>query len=142
VIAIDTNVVVRLLARDDIEQAKQAERLFESNNDLFIPKTVVLETEWVLRYAYELDRKTIIQGFRKLFGLENVALEEPAVIATALEWHEEGLDFADAIHLASCQKSRFATFDRAFVKKASKAGLTSVIEVSKLTAMVLITIFF
>lgn len=50
VIAVDTNVVVRLLARDDETQYQASRALFETQ-EIFIPDTVVLELEWVLRYA-------------------------------------------------------------------------------------------
>jgi predicted nucleic-acid-binding protein len=53
VIAVDTNVIVRLVANDDPAQSPRAARLF-AREDVYVPKTVVLETEWVLRVAYEL----------------------------------------------------------------------------------------
>jgi predicted nucleic-acid-binding protein len=67
-IAVDTNVLVRLLTEDDPDQAKRAARLF-GENEIFIPKTVMLETEWVLRHAYGVDRKGILGAFQRLMGL-------------------------------------------------------------------------
>nr|WP_318729137.1 hypothetical protein [Roseofilum sp. Guam] len=58
-----------------------------------------------------------------LLGLPNVYLADPDLIAKALEWHENGLDFADALHLGKSQNcQRLYSFDRKFLKKAT--GLT------------------
>ena len=51
-IAVDTNIVVRLLTRDEELQFQKALILFQ-NHDVFIPDTVVLESEWVLPYTYD-----------------------------------------------------------------------------------------
>jgi predicted nucleic-acid-binding protein len=119
-IAVDTNVLVRLLTNDDPSEAKRALRLMESD-DILIPKTVLLETEWVLRHGYVIAREVISQAFQSLLGLANVEPEDSKAVTQALAWYEDGLDFADALHLASSPKAdRFATFDRDFVKKASK----------------------
>ncbi|MCI5218515.1 MAG: type II toxin-antitoxin system VapC family toxin [Candidatus Electrothrix sp. LOE2] len=50
-VSADTNVIVRLLVGDDKSQSEKAKQLFEQE-EIFIPTTVVLECEWVLRYAY------------------------------------------------------------------------------------------
>ena len=52
-IAVDTNVLVRLLTGDDPAQTQRSVELF-AQESILIPKTVLLETEWVLRYSYEL----------------------------------------------------------------------------------------
>jgi predicted nucleic-acid-binding protein len=88
-----------------------------------MPKTVLLETEWVLRHGYGIDREVIAQSFQKLLGIPNVKAEDPQAVTQAIRWYQEGLDFADALHLASSGKAdRFATFDKDFVRKASKLG--------------------
>lgn len=123
VIAVDTNIIVRLLTKDNETQYKAAHKLF-SEEDIFIADTVILEAEWVLRYAYEFEPEQICAAFRKLFGLKNVRLTNAQVIAQAIEWHEFGLDFADAHHLAVCQQNTtFKTFDDKFIKRAK--NLTS-----------------
>ena len=119
-ISVDTNVIVRLLTGDDQPQFKRARSLFEKES-IFITTTVILETEWVLRYAYHFKPLKIAVAFQSLFGLSNVQLEEPLIIAAAIEWHKKDLDFADALHLAKSQASRsFATFDKKLIKKALK----------------------
>jgi predicted nucleic acid-binding protein len=121
-IALDTNVIVRLLTRDDETQFHKAYALF-SGRDVFLCETVLLETEWVLRHAYAFSPAAIRDALRKLAALPNVVVSDPARIALALDWHEKGLDFADALHLAGSQRAEsLATFDRQFIERASGLG--------------------
>jgi predicted nucleic acid-binding protein len=58
---------------------------------------------------------------RKLVGLPNIVLEQPLEVAEALDGFEQGLDFADALHLAGSRRAgRFATFDQKLIKRAQK----------------------
>ncbi len=117
-VALDTNLIVRILTNDDPEQATIAAKLLQSDR-AFIPKTVLLEVEWVLRFTYKLDRGAIDTAFRHLFGLPNLFVEDEAAVKQAISWYAEGLDFADALHLASSSiADRFATFDLALQKRA------------------------
>ncbi|MFE4105789.1 type II toxin-antitoxin system VapC family toxin [Almyronema epifaneia] len=117
-IAVDTNVVVRLLTQDDEVQYEKSLALF-SANDIFIPDTVILEPDWVLRFAYNFAPREICSALRNLFGLANVQLSNGVLIAQVLQWHEQGLDLADAFHLAQSQNyDAIYTFDRKFVQKA------------------------
>jgi predicted nucleic-acid-binding protein len=119
-ISVDTNILVRILTNDDPVQARRAVKILESD-DILIPKTVLLETEWVLRHAYEIGRSNIIIGFQRLLGLPNVNVEDPDSIYQAISWYENKLDFADALHLASSRRCvSFATFDNSFIKKAQQ----------------------
>jgi predicted nucleic-acid-binding protein len=116
--AIDTNVLVRFLTADDPQQYKASHKLFASEN-IFIADSVVLESEWVLRAAYDLSPAQICDGFRRVFGLPNVSLAHANRVTQALAWHEQGLDFADAFHLAQCQDhTSLKTFDATFIKRA------------------------
>lgn len=122
-ISVDTNVVVRLLTQDDEVQYQKSLEIFQSQ-EIFIADTVILETEWVLRFAYKFKPKQICEALRKLFGMPNVYLTNSTLVQRALLWHENGLDFADAFHLAQSQDcDEFYTFDEKFIKKAK--GLTS-----------------
>ena len=115
---VDTNVLVRLLTGDNASQYKASQALF-SAEDIFIADTVILETEWVLRAAYDLNPATVCNALRQVFGLPNVSLANGQIVAQAINWHEEGLDFADAFHLALCQNlESFKTFDSDFIKRA------------------------
>ncbi len=117
-ISVDTNIIVRLLTKDDPSQYRKAFSLFKKEN-IYIPTTVVLETEWVLRYAYDFTSSNIISAFRSLFGLPNVELEDPVETAQALDWNEQGMDFADALHLTKSKRTdKFITFDKRLISKA------------------------
>ena len=121
-VAVDTNVLVRLLTGDNPAQFKASAQLF-ATEEIFITDTVLLETEWVLRAAYELTPKDVVAAFRRLLGLRNVSLANAQTAALAIDWHERGLDFADAFHLALCQHLRVLnTFDSAFIKRAKALG--------------------
>jgi len=125
---IDTNIIVRLLTGDDPSQAEKAKAVFKKSV-VFIPETVILETEWVLRHAYSFAPFAIHQAFTKLFGLSNVRLADSHRMLTALQWYAEGVDFADALHLAQSQTcSGFLSFDRKFVQKALGKGSCKVRE--------------
>jgi predicted nucleic-acid-binding protein len=123
VIAIDTNVLVRLVANDDPVQSPRAAALLASS-DVFVSKTVILETEWVLRHAYELDVATIASVFTRLVGTASISVEDAPGVRRALEWFKAGMDFADALHLASSadQVEHFATFDKKLAARAAKAN--------------------
>jgi predicted nucleic-acid-binding protein len=126
-IAVDTNVLVRLLAEDDPDQAKRATRLF-GENEIFIPKTVMLETEWVLRHAYGIERKGILKAFQRLMGLSNVKIEDHQTTSVAVSWYNKEFDFADALHLASSRDAEgFATFDKSLLRKAGQVSSVNVI---------------
>ena len=119
-VAVDTNVVVRLVTNDHPAQARKAVALFRAG-PVFVAKSVLLETEWVLRYSYGLAAAPIAVALRALLGLPDVNVEDPPAVAAALTMFEQGLDFADAMHLASSGASvRFVTFDAGLVKRASR----------------------
>jgi len=125
-IAADTNVIVRLLTQDDEQQYKRAFSLF-SLELVFIPDTVIQEIEWVLRYAYEFSADEICRALSGLCGLKNIRLSDPTRIAQAIEWHKQGLDFSDALHLAQSQRcEKFYTFDKSFSVRADKLGSCTV----------------
>ncbi len=115
--AVDTNVLVRLLTGDHPAQYKASHALF-ATEPVFIPDTVILETEWVLRAAYQLEPAAVCEALRRVCGLANVTLANAPMIAQVIAWHESGLDFADAFHLAlSKDQDALKTFDANFVKR-------------------------
>ncbi len=125
---VDTNIIVRLLTGDDPGQSEKARALFK-RPDVFIPETVMLESEWVLRHAYDFETMVIHDAFSKLCGLPNIILPNPHRMQTALQWYAEGMDFADALHLAASQGCRtFFSFDRKLVRKAEGRGQCKVKE--------------
>ena len=73
----------------------------------------------MLRAAYELPPTEICHALRSVFGLEQVTTEDPGSIALIIDWHEKGMDFVGAFHLASSQhQTSLKTFDRALIKRA------------------------
>jgi len=119
-LAVDTNVVVRYLVNDDRAQGSRVRRLLE-REDVLVPVTVLLETEWVLRGVYGFAPTAVIHALRNFAGLPRVTIESGAVVAAALDWAEAGLDFADALHLAAAQPlAGFVTFDRALIRAARR----------------------
>jgi len=129
-IAVDTNILARFYVDDpeDAEAAKQrpiARRILAETNGVFVPLSVILELEWVLRAFYHFPATDFIQVVEHLLGLSNVNVEEWSRVADALELHAQGLDFADALHLcAAGDCSEFITFDdRRFARRAKSIGV-------------------
>jgi predicted nucleic-acid-binding protein len=122
VVVVDTNVLIRLVSNDHPSQAARAAAVFRSG-PVFVAKSVLLEAEWVLRYSYDLDTEAILRALRAVLGLANVSVEDPAAAVTALRLCEQGLEFADALHLASsAHAGRFVTFDARLVKRAARVA--------------------
>lgn len=121
-IAIDTNVVVRLLAADDPLQSELA-KTFVNSNRVFVPKTVILECEWVLRSTYRLSSDEICGRLGAFLGLPTVTVEDDYAVADAIALYADGFDFADALHLqSSIDCEALVTFDHSFAKKAAHSG--------------------
>lgn len=120
--AVDTNVVVRLLTADEPAQATAARALF-ANGPVWIAKTVLLETAWVLGSLYGFEEEAIRKALLKLLGLDNVHAEDEPAVAAALSLAQQGMDLADALHLSSRPAdAAFATFDKALWRRGKRAG--------------------
>jgi predicted nucleic-acid-binding protein len=129
-IALDTNVIARFYVDDPTDLESQAQRplarsVFESTQALFVPLTVMLELEWVMRAFYDFSPAQFGKVVRHLAGLPHVTLESASTILSALQDHLDGLDFADALHLrASSACEAFVSFDdRKFARRAAKLKL-------------------
>ena len=126
--SVDTNIVVRYLMDDDTAQSPRA-RAFVDGNPCFLPVTVVLESEWVLRSVYRMPAGMISKALREFMCLPSAIVERREAIAKALDWFEQGMDFADALHLATAQDcTGMLTFDRDFIKTAARIGAGNVSE--------------
>lgn len=126
-IALDTNMLVRLYVddgdRQSVRQREQVVELIRDGDELFVPKAVLLELEWVLRGYYQFARSEIARAFSHLLGLQNVVVEDEAAVLEAVRHYQGGLDFADALHVASSSRSeRMLTFDRRFANRARRIG--------------------
>lgn len=122
-IAFDTNLLVRAVVADDPAQVAIVQRLIMQDS-VFISRTVLLETEWVLRSVYVKSRAEILEFFRALLEVDNTEIENSVEVGYALDWYELGADFADALHLAVCGSAVMHSFDKGFCKTAREAGLT------------------
>ncbi len=125
-IAVDTNVLIRFLTRDDPGQADTAEALF-AQQDILLLTSVLVETEWVLSGSYRWSRETINVALAALVRLEGIKIAAAAGIDWALARHAAGADLADMLHLvAATGTDAFATFDRRIAAAAGDAPPTPV----------------
>ena len=123
-VALDTNVIVRLLTNDDPAQVDRARALLERES-VWVGLAVLLESEWVLRAVYQLDRRTIAKALTAFINLPQVTVDDDARARSILELYSSGLDVADAMHLvaARASASAFATFDGALTRRATACGV-------------------
>lgn len=119
--ALDTNVLVRWLTDDDAQQCAAVEQLLQSalsaSERLFVPVTVMLELEWVLRARYRFDRASIIAALDALLGVPELDLQaEPALEVALWLFKQEGApDFAACLHVGMTgldARGPLLTFDR------------------------------
>ncbi len=119
-LALDTNVLVRLLTRDDEPQCAAALRLVQTAGQEGVPVWlslgVLLETEWVLRSRYKLPAAEIQQAFTAILETQELSVQSPDVLEEALRlWRDwPGSDFADCMHVATAAQNdcTLATFDQ------------------------------
>jgi predicted nucleic-acid-binding protein len=118
VVAIDTNVLVRLLVNDDQSQGSRARAIFEIE-EIWIGKTVLLETFWVLRSVYDFEDITIARAIEGALGLPRVQVEDFKRVELALAVVRDGIDIADALHAAMTpgDARAFATFDKNLARR-------------------------
>ena len=118
--ALDTNVLVRWLTDDDATQSAVVVKLLATtaNNDerLFVPVTVMLEIEWVLRSRYRFDKLSITAALDALLCVTELEFQtEPAVEQALWLFKQAGApDFADCLHVAlvsQAARGPLLTFD-------------------------------
>lgn len=127
-IAFDTNLLVRALVFDHPEQVAVVRKLIASDT-IFISRTVLLETEWVLRARYKKTRPQLMAFFSALLEIDGTVVEDADAVSHALDWYAQGADFADALHLAACGNAVMHTFDLDFCKAAREAGIAPEVRV-------------
>jgi predicted nucleic-acid-binding protein len=124
-IAVDTNVLARFYCEDpdDPEATRQrpiAKRIMIESAAIFVPLTVILEFEWVMRAFYDAEPDAFGDCVDHLIGMQHVVVDRWEAVKDAAELHRRGLDFADALHWTCCAHCReFVSFDdRRFVRRA------------------------
>jgi len=125
--AVDTNVLVRLLARDDAAQVAAAEAFVAKG--AWVSHLVVAEALWVLEAVYERDTKALAQAVDMLLEHEHLTLQEPDVVQAALSTFlgQAGVAFSDCLIVAIARKAGHVpvgTFDRKLgrVEGAARLG--------------------
>jgi predicted nucleic-acid-binding protein len=123
-IALDTNVVLRALIDDEDEEQTAMAAALVTRQRCFVPLTVVLEVEWILRGVMRLPRPVVAEGLSRLVSVENLMVEKVDAVEAALQWFLAGMDFPDALHVATAAHcERFATFDKDMIRQAGRIGL-------------------
>ncbi len=118
--ALDTNVLVRYVVQDDRPQFDEARQLIlrcvEEGLSLFVPVTVAVELEWVLRSSYDCGKQEVLGVLSSLLSAAELRFESEQAVEVALQLYREGAaDFADCLHIAlSAQAGEqpLWTFDR------------------------------
>lgn len=131
-VGLDTNVLVRFLLRDDQDQAEQAraaiEQALSSGKLVAVSLLTALETEWVLRSCYSLEKRTVIATFRMLLEAQDIRIEQEETLERSLFLYEHhAADFADCLmasHYAMIGCSSMVTFDR---KAAQLPGVDGIV---------------
>ncbi len=116
---LDTNILVRWLVDDDSDQSEQVQALFEAAraraNPLFVPATVVLELEWVLRSRYRFEKTQVVNAFTAMLETAELEFQTEAAVERALHMYREGAaEFADCLHAGLCAaagRAPLLTFD-------------------------------
>ncbi len=120
-IAVATNIVLRLILDDEPRQIDAIRRLMQRER-LFISLTVLLETGWVLESRYRMPRPQVVASLDAVTALDGVTVSRPSLARWAIERYRAGGDWADMIHIVSAAKTRgFATLDRAVQRKIGAA---------------------
>ncbi len=124
--AIDANVLVRFLVRDDVKQAGKVRKLFEdaelSGASFFVCTPVVLELIWVLKSVYDFSRDDIISTFEKMLKYSVLEFEDRVLMSELVETGRNSkIDLPDlliVLNARHCGCEKTLTFD----KDASKSN--------------------
>ncbi len=130
-IALDTNVVVRLLVEDDEAQSRAAQEIHEQSarngETVLITDIVLCELEWVLDSAYRIPRVRILQALQQLLGDDRFTFQDRALVNGAVERYQEGKgdlsDYLLGLRAESEGASTTHTFDKALHKERGFSGL-------------------
>lgn len=110
---LDTNLLVRWLVDDDVEQSALAAKRFRmaarQQQPLFVPVTVALELEWVLRSRYRFAKADIQRAFNAMLETRELLFQSEDAIERALHaWRNGNADFADCLHAGLCRATGHA----------------------------------
>jgi len=119
--ALDTNILVRFLVRDEAAQLAAARKLIRrcmsQGQTLFVPVTVSLELEWVLRSNFGFDKDAVVRTLSQLLSSAELSFESEGALEIALLRYQEGAaDYSDCMHVALAAQAGeqpLWTFDKA-----------------------------
>jgi predicted nucleic-acid-binding protein len=116
---VDTNIVVRLVTRDDTRQAATADSFIASG--AWVGHLVLAETTWVLRTIYDLAPPAIAEAIEMLLNHEHLTIQDADVVSSALAHYRRNprVDFSDCLVLEIARKAGhlpLGTFDRRLAK--------------------------
>lgn len=131
--ALDTNVLVRFLVQVDAAQIAAARKLIRKcaneRETLYIPVTVSLELEWVLRSNYRFDKQTVVQTLSDLLSSTEMSFESEGALEIALlQYSQTSADYSDCLHAAlatAANSGPLWTFDKAASKVDGARLLTA-----------------
>ncbi|MDN8035779.1 PIN domain-containing protein [Burkholderia vietnamiensis] len=131
--SLDTNVLVRWLTNDDVEQVARIHELFSAaagqSEAFYVPVTVMLELEWVLRSRYRFDRPQILTALTALLETRELSFEAEGALERALHlYREHGGDFADCLHVGqsgAAGRAPLLTFDQRAARLPGAQSLDS-----------------
>lgn len=126
-ITVDTNVLVRAVVRDDLEQARAADNALKGATVIALSLPCLCEFVWVLQRVYGLTAIDIASAIRTLLATENVHADDDLVEA-GLRMLEAGGDFADAIIAEDGVRrggDTFVSFDKRAVRLLTQQGYSA-----------------
>ena len=121
-ISLDTSILVRYVTRDHARLSPLALELI-TNNECFVSKAALMEMVFTLESVYRKGREDIATALRTIIGLTTITVESRGATGHAISWYAEGMDFGDAMILASSTGAdKLASFDRDFQRLATRIG--------------------
>jgi predicted nucleic-acid-binding protein len=122
--ALDTNILIRYIVGDDAAQQQVAEQLIRKyvheGQTLFVPVTVALELEWVLRASFEYTKDEVMAVLSSLLSAAELTFESERALEVALQLYRKGsADYADCLHIALAAQAGeqpLWTFDKGAAK--------------------------
>lgn len=132
-VALDTNVLIRFLVQDHAAQSTAARKLIRKcvneGQTLFVPVTVSLELEWVLRSNFNFEKQAVVQTLSDLLSSTELSFESESALELALlQYAETSADYSDCLHAAlatAANSGPLWTFDKAAAKVDGAKLLTA-----------------
>jgi len=127
-ISLDTSILVRYVTKDDARLSPLALEII-TNNACFVSKAALMEMVFTLECVYRKGRDDIATALRTIIGLTTVTVEARSATGHAISWYADGMDFGDAVILASSAgATKLASFGRDFQRLAARLGAAPKVE--------------